>query len=407
MPTQTSFRFLRTAPLGALFSASATALVILVLLTTVSGGQEGNLRKAPLGMEIVFPGESTPTIRFRVDGTGRALIPRQRLRINDPNVAGEFTAISIWGEHDGDGIKVRLALIYVGLEENENVGRKYAKENIVGAYLVREGETVRAAELDRFGIEPFEMKAMDARPLVLKPGEGPRITNISVLEVERIEKDFDTYRVWLKNKSDKNIVTYTVSTGNGSIQIGGRGHSRTGTVLAARATSEALYFQGDEVERNGLKTSAVIFDDGTFEGDSKLATQFLAADEGVRIQSPSVLRMIEQTLKVDDSDLRAAFDKLEAELWVIPEALYKQPALEFLKAKFPDQDEKSLSALYEDFKGGLYDARNIALSSLGETGRTVKGLEERGQFASAVESIRRTLEDLKETFGKITSAPAR
>ena len=124
----------------------------------------------------------------------------------------------------------------------------------------------------------------------------------------------------------------------------------------------------------------------------------------MRIQSPSVLRMIEQTLTVDDSDLRAAFNKLEAELWVIPEAMYKEPALQFLKGKFPDQDEKTLSALYEVFKGGLYDARNIALSSLGETGRTVKGLEERGQFATAVESIRRTLEQLKETFGKITSA---
>src|SRR6185503_6865282 len=111
-----------------------------------------------------------------------------------------------------------------------------------------------------------------------------------------------------------------------------------------------------------------------------------------------------QTLTVDDSDLRTAFVKLEAELWLIPEALDKPSSIQFLKTKFPAEDEKSLSALYEVFKGGLYDARNIALSSLGETLRTVQRLEERSQYASAVESIRRTLEQLKETFEKITSA---
>lgn len=109
-------------------------------------------------------------------------------------------------------------------------------------------------------------------------------------------------------------------------------------------------------------------------------------------------------LNVDDSDLRTTFVKLESELWVIPEALDKPTSIQFLKTKFPAEDEKSISALYEDFKGGLYDGRNIALSSLGETLRTVHGHEERGEYASAIESIRRTLERLKETFGKITSS---
>jgi hypothetical protein len=404
MRTQARVRFLRSAPLIALFRASLTSLVILGMLTTASGGQEGNVRQTPLGMEISFPGDSTPRVRFNTAGAGRAFIPRQRLKINDPNTAGDFIGISIWGERDADGIKVRLALIYLDPEEIDGGGRKNIKEKIVASYLVRVGETVSAAELDRFGIEPFEMKAMDATPVVLKPGEGPRITDSSVLEVERIEKHFDTYRIRLKNKSDKNIVSYTVSTGNGAMRTSGGDRGRTGIVLAAGATSEELSLQGDEVERTGIKIPSIIFEDGTFEGDPQLARQFLAAAEGVRIQSPAVLRMIEQTLKVDDSDLRAAFYKLEADLWVIPEAMYKQPALQFLKAKFPDQNEKALSSLYEVFKGGLYDARNIALASLGDAGRIVKNFEERSQFASAVELIRRTLERLKETFGEITSA---
>jgi len=109
-------------------------------------------------------------------------------------------------------------------------------------------------------------------------------------------------------------------------------------------------------------------------------------------------------MQVDDSDLRTAFVKLESELWLIPEALDKPSSIQYLKTKFPAEDEKSLSALYEVFKGGLYDGRNIALSSLGETLRTVQPLEERSQYGSAVKTIRKTLEQLKETFGKIISA---
>jgi len=330
-----------------------------------------------------------------------AQIFRRSLKITDPMTAGAFTLLLVQAEVEGDGIRVSLSLIYNDLSDHEWWNHK--KETIAGSYLIRAGESIRPAELDQFGVEPFEMKAVDARPVVLKPGEGPRITNSAALEVDKLERNFDFYRVWLKNKSGKNVVAYSISTGRGNMQVGSEGYGRSGPVLEAGATSRELYLHDPEIEVKGLEVLLVVFEDGTFEGDPKLATQYLAKAEGVRIQSPSVLRMIEQTLKVDDSDLRAAFDKLEAELWVIPEAMYKEPALRFLKAKFPDQDEKTLSALYEVFKGGLYDSRNIALGSLGDTGRVAKDLEERGQFASAVESIRRTLERLRETFRKITS----
>ena len=80
------------------------------------------------------------------------------------------------------------------------------KEKIGESYLIREGETIRVSELETIGIEPLEIKAVDARPVVLKPGEGPRITNTASLEVEKLERHFGFYLLWLKNKSDKNIV---------------------------------------------------------------------------------------------------------------------------------------------------------------------------------------------------------
>ena len=381
----------------------ASSLLLAPFGSSMGLGQEREaLPETMIGLEINLGSRSRSRIRLAGLGgrPGGTYIPRQGLTINDSQADTEFTGVQIQAEMEGEGIRVSISLTYNDLSNSEN----NAKAKSAGSYLLRTGESIRTSELNQFGIEPFEIKAIDARPVVIKPGQGPRITNTASLEVEKLERHFDSYHLWLKNKSDKNIVAYQLSTGNSSRQSSGGANRKGGPVLAAGATSSELREYDMEIEANGIAIRLVVFEDGTFEGDSKLGTQYLATAEGVKVQSPSVLRRIEQTLTVGDPDLRDAFVKLEAELWLIPEALDKPSSIQFLKTKFPAEDEKSLSALYETFKGGLYDSRNIALSSLGQTLRDVQSLEERSQYASAVELIRRTLEQLKETFEKITSA---
>ncbi len=399
-------RFHARSELRAIISKAMVIIGSSLLLAPVGsamglGQHREGLPEVMIGVEIRLASQSSSPIRLAGGrgGLSSTLIHRQVLTINDPQADTEFTAIQVQVEMESDGIRVGLSVIYRDLSNPEWVKDK--REKIAGSYLLRADESVRPSELNQFGIEPFEIKAIDARPVVVKPGEGPRITNTTSLEVEKLERHFDNYQMWLKNKTEKNIVAYEISTGRGG--TGQRGYGRGGSALAAGATVRLL-LHPSEIGDDGIAIGLVVFDDGTFEGDSKRATQYLAKAEGVRIQSPSVLRRIEETMQVDDSDLRTAFVKLESELWLIPEALDKPSSIQYLKTKFPAEDEKSLSALYEVFKGGLYDGRNIALSSLGETLRTVQPLEERSQYASAVETIRKTLEQLKEPFGKIISA---
>jgi hypothetical protein len=373
--------------------------VLALIGSAMSLGQQREVRpELMLGVEINLSSQRPPIRHTALRGHSR-FIPRQSLTINDSRAETDLAGIELSAEMEGDGIRVSLFLFF-----NDRSNHQNDKTKTAGSYLLRMGESISPPELNQFGIEPFEIKVIDARPVEVKPGEGPRITNTASLKVEKLERHFDSYHLWLKNKSDKNIVAYELSTGTTASRSSIGTHGTSGPVLAAGATSSELSIYDREIEVNGIEIRLVVFEDGTFEGDSKLGTEYLAKTEGVKVQSPSVLRRIEQTLTVDDSDLRDTFVKLEAELWLIPEALDKPSSIQFLKTKFPAEDEKSLSALYEVFKGGLYDARNIALSSLGETLRTVQRLEERSRYASAVESIRRTLEQLKETFEKITSA---
>ena len=371
-----------------------SALLLAPIGSAMGLGQQRDMHAGPeLGLEIRL---TSTTVRVggprRGESTTR--IPGRLLKISNSQLPGVIESLQVETEIEGDDLRVTLSLIYESGDKTEKVGEPY---------LIRAGESIRTSELERFGIEPVEIKAIDTRPVVLKPGEGPRITNSTSLEVEKLELHFDVYYLWLKNKSDKNVVAYEISTGRGGTQRGEGNYGRGGPALAAGAIGRLLLHHS-EIGDDGIAIRLAVFDDGTFEGDSKKATQYLAKAEGVRIQSPSVLRRIEETMQVDDSDLRTAFVKLESELWLIPEALDKPSSIQYLKTKFPAEDEKSLSALYEVFKGGLYDGRNIALSSLGETLRTVQPLEERSQYGSAVKTIRKTLEQLKETFGKIISA---
>ena len=391
----------KTVPLAVLLAA-----ILILPAFSISASGQRHLPQAELGLEILFSGDAKTQMRPLVlIGGGSTLIHRPRLRINDPIAAGQLTAVDLHAEIDGNAIKVRLSIIYDDLSNQEWWKDKH--EKLAGIYTIQEGESVRAEELAQFGIEPFEMKVITSKMVVLKPGEGPRIVNnTTALEVARLEKHFRDYRLSLKNISSKNVVAFAISAGN--IGIGSEGGAFAGTqaVLAAGATSHRDYsLDARQVETSGITIRFAVFEDGTFEGDPKLGAQFSAKTEGVRIQAPHVLRRIEETLRVDDPGLRAAFDKLEAELWQIPEAIDKSSALGLLKNRFSSVDDQTLSELYEGLKSGLYDARNIALASLGSNRQVLRDRAQYDDSAATAQSLRGILEDLKQTFERITSIP--
>src|SRR5262249_41842945 len=130
-----------------------------------------------LALEISVPDAMMPRIPVggRHGGGGSTLILRKSLMITDPNAAGGFTAIDVKAAPEGNAIRVTLSVIYNDVNVQEWWKNKDEKSG--GSYLIREGETARASELSQFAIEPFEMKVISAAPVVLKPGEGPRMVN--------------------------------------------------------------------------------------------------------------------------------------------------------------------------------------------------------------------------------------
>lgn len=382
-------------------SLRLAAVLFVVFILSTSAAAQRELPREDVGLDIVFPGSPYPAIRMALNGGHIAtFIRREQLMIIDANSAGDLTGVRLSAEYGGDAIRIKLSILYGDLSWPNREQSTNRREEAAGSYLLHEGESVRPVELTQLGIEPFELKLVVAKTRVLNPGEEfPIVNNTTALAVERLEAHLDGYRLWLKNISTKNVVAYNIANGRRGISSDGRGD---GPVLAAGASSHELRL--GSVDERGITISVAVFDDGTFEGDAKQAAPILAKAEGMRIQAPHVLLKIDQTLAVNDSELAAAFDKGEAELWVIPEAIDKASAIELLKARFPSLDEKTWSALYEDLKGGLYDARNIALTDMGVNRRNVRERQQRIEDDGyAAKALRETLEHVKQTLERIVS----
>jgi hypothetical protein len=262
---------------------------------------------------------------------------------------------------------------------------------------MHEGETVRTAELEQFGIEPLELTVVDARPVEIGPSERPFITNkTKSLQVIGLERVIDTYSVTLKNTGEKTIARFSVLYGGASQSSGG----------IPPASLREVNLTGPGIEEGGITVQGVVFEDGSFEADAqKEALGFLAERRGQQIQAPSVLARIVHTIEAGDAELPDSFEKLEAGLWTIPEAIDKPSALELLISEHPALDDRSIDQLYERLKGGLYLARNLALTHLGELKRRLAdGLPELSP-EDKVAAIRRLLNQIREQLEVIIAAP--
>ena len=396
----------RIVPLSAWLISQVILLVGSASLATASSSQERTYPQPEIALEITFPGSSFPPLKYPIVKGGRSTIPiqRQLLTISDPRLAADFTAVGISAYGEDNAISVRLSIIYKDLSIQD--WWNDSRQKVAGTLLIREGQSARPAELARFGIEPFEMRVINARPVVIKPGEWPQITNSTKsLEVVKIEKSFEGYHIWIKNKSSKNVVSYTLSTDNATFSSENSGSALP--LTAAGATWVGGPIRSEYIDRGGIAIPVVIFDDGSFEGDIRLAAQFLVNKEGVRIQAPHILRLVEQALQVKDAELETAFEKLEAQLRAIPEPIDKQSAVKLLKSMYPSFDDVTIGSLYEHLKGGFYVARERALAWIGEIKKQFPGAVQRQESPTAkwrAALLRETLTDIKQDFERIIAS---
>jgi hypothetical protein len=182
---------------------------------------------------------------------------------------------------------------------------------LVAARALLPDELVTIAEAEKFGIEPFQVRAFKAHPWSVGPPEIINQTQaITVLDVSESRPH---YILRIRNVSHKGIDAIRWSGNDNRGALGQRGGSAISgaPVIAPGCTFELRQRFGfneekqrtesgeSETERS-IEISAIVFDDGSFEGSADDAAEMAANLAGERQQ----LKRIKSVLPTPTSALR-------------------------------------------------------------------------------------------------------
>ncbi|MFL6210989.1 MAG: hypothetical protein ACJ74W_19225 [Pyrinomonadaceae bacterium] len=305
-------------------------------------------------------------------------------------------AVRITPVVEGAAVRINVAVMF---------GEKFLdKEEQIASYLVRVGEQVEVKELTRYGVVPFQLKLVRVQPT---DQQMPEIVNraraLEVLSVEPKPETFPAYAIRVRNGASKSVTamflrSYTKVNGS---PVTWMPHNQLnlpliepGAVyeLTAVVPGSAGQTTPDSYRPEGLQRVvivAVVFADGSYEGDAERAAYIRALWWGRKVQLTRVLALIERTLGEPELEPRAGIARFKTQVAALDEA-DDQGALKALRADFPTLPVKSNNDLSVAVQFELHQVKRDLL-------KAVEAFEQ-GQHEAGPEDFRNWLREVQSTY---------
>lgn len=203
-------------------------------------------------------------------------------------------------------------------------------EQQVGTYLLRETEKIRIDELRRVGIEPFEIKLIRVNPNVplVPPVILKGVESVVVVNAMAKETTLPSYRIILRNQSSKDIVALGVDVvAGGKVEMASKPRGIDGQPLiptgkeywlTVAAPNRAQPIPGGYVpispSDQQIQIKAVVFNDGTHEGDAETAAAVRGYQAGEKMELPRLIPLLENALNSSNADLTDGLRNLESQV---------------------------------------------------------------------------------------------
>lgn len=391
------------------------ALSILALLQ-IGGFVNAQEREAPakpaaLALEVTYLKGTPPTFQTVYAAMPGGKPPGTwygrfgRLRASRPgNGSPPVRAVNIVPQFEGDAVRANVS-VYVGAQF-------FDKELPVASYLLREGERITVEALTSFGVEPFEIALVKLR--LSAPTAPPVVNNttsIEVISVEPIQSTRPSYTLHLRNLSNKNVAAIRIDVFAGgkqrlsSMPQGEQGQPliKPGAVYERRTIAAEDVVMKQQGYRpkfpagQSFVIRSVVFDDGTFEGESEPAANFAALQAGSKLQLARVVTLLQRAL--DSSDLGAS--ETIAMLTRDVAALSVDPpssARDELSTRFPGLDQTERLNLGNSIRFSLQNVRKLVLDDIEMFEKTLRQsasqTDYRSWLAATTEKYRRWLSRL-------------
>jgi hypothetical protein len=142
---------------------------------------------------------------------------------------------------------------------------------------------------------------------------APKVTNKTrAFEVVNIEElDAKNIRLTLRNGYEKTITGFQVSVGVGRVQTDLMVSGDDAYFVLPGGTYQRIYAIQHETDTRGIAILAVIFADGTSDGDQEAIEEVEFYRLGMKTERKRVLNLLQDTLKLDDSELASALRRVE------------------------------------------------------------------------------------------------
>ena len=237
-------------------------------------------------------------------GSYIAHVNLRRIRDWEPSaevpVEASALRLQFWLEGDTPQLEVTAYLDKISPRSNPE-WEKMATTKVVSRALAQD-ETVTISETERFGIQPFQVRTFRAQPWSVGP---PLITNkTQALSVDSVSEARPTYTLKVRNVSHKAINAIQYYGLENDRKQGGSGSSAAPLIPAGRIfviqqrfdlTEERSNTKPQAIKRE-IVIAAVVFDDGSFEGESDVAAEIAADMMGNRIQLARIIPLLRKTV---------------------------------------------------------------------------------------------------------------
>lgn len=307
--------------------------------------------------------------------------------------------VSILAHVEGDAVRVEVSVL-TGVKMIE-------KEMPAAAYHLRENERVRTDALTQFGVEPFEIKVVRVDPAsTALPQVSTRAESIAVLNIQANNSTLPSYKLQLRNLSNKNVVALgVILIANNRVRRIGMPHDPEGRPLIEagsvynhmvtaplnpQSTPDG-YAPNAPVKQEIVVTTAV-FDDGTYEGDTQTAATIWSLLMGDEIQVRKVIPVIEAALNDTDPNLSEVSDRFKKSVTLLGNEA---------KGEIVNELQQAFSTLSQEAKANLKTSVEVSLSGVKfDLLKSLQQLEKANNQSLNAATFHAWLSETKERYEK-------
>ncbi|HYW73064.1 MAG TPA: hypothetical protein VE961_18705 [Pyrinomonadaceae bacterium] len=302
----------------------------------------------------------------QAEGQHGAVYGNSRLRLTpdwkpsaEVPAAASVIKVEFWLEQGSIRLEVQAYLGEMAPNSRPPDWEKMPKLKIASR-LLHVDETVTVDETRQVGIEPFQVKVARAEPWSVGPPEI--INQTQALNVEGTTEERPFYIVTVRNVSPKNIIAIEWRGTENDRMFGGGAQRGERLIPAGKLYQIHEHFATVEEKRNGETTpelasrrqiviTAILFEDGSFEGNADAAAGMAAQSLGESMEFARRIPLLEATAA--EPDQTAALAKLKAVIEASGEP--PDPALiSNLLTRFPGvSDETRLRKLLVALNAGM------------------------------------------------------